>query len=396
MTTRRPWLVIELGVVAVALVIAALSSDTSYDYAAYGEQWRYILDGGNPWEFAVGDLRRFNAYGPLHVLLAYPYALASILPKVLYALSAAIATAYLLDLIRVRSIGSRVLVAALVINPPLWILYVHGGFNDALVGALIFFGVVAYDRERFATAAVLLGLATLYKFIPIFIIPFLCLRDRRVNWRFVGVLAIVLAVGFGLGYAEWGPAMWRPLEVGAGRSSSSASIFNFLRDKHSPLHWIGVSDVDFSSTYLLALGLVTIFGAYWYLKLSVRHCVVLALSTVFLLYRANHIQFYLSLTLLLGYLVIVEYERLPKALLRRIGLFVAWLCLVTIAWKIGNRPWKQELHAVIGLPTFLVHLWMTIGLVRYALQGGDPDVVGGAGDRRAHAHELDGTDRRFE
>jgi hypothetical protein len=49
----------------------------------------------------------------------------------------------------------------------------------------------------------------------------------------------------------------------------------------------------------------------------------------------------------------------------RIGCFLGWLSVVVIAWKISNRPWKQELHAFIGLPTFLLHVWMNADLVRY-------------------------------
>ena len=93
-----------------------------------------MLTGGNPWDWAPGDRRRFNAYGPLHSLLAYPYSLSSILPKVLYALLSICATTYLVFL----ALGNHQLdeqtrgklVLFLAANPPLWILYVHGGFNE--------------------------------------------------------------------------------------------------------------------------------------------------------------------------------------------------------------------------------------------------------------------------
>ena len=120
--------------------IAYFSSNTTYDYLHYGGQWRYVLEGGNPWEYARGDLRRFNAYGPLHSLMAYPYSLSSSLPKAMYALLSMASTIGLMSLAlnrpELRGRARTVLVLFLIFDPPLWILYVYGGFNDALVGSL--------------------------------------------------------------------------------------------------------------------------------------------------------------------------------------------------------------------------------------------------------------------
>ncbi len=337
-------------VVGVAAAVAWLSPVTTYDYPAYGGIWRHILDGGNPWHHAVGDSRHFNAYGPLNVVLAYPYDLSPHLPKLIFALASVSASLYLAS----RARGRPVVVAYLLLAPPLWILYVHAGFNDALLGALLLFGAVAYDRERFVTSAVLIALAILFKFTPIFVVPFLCLPRRRVQWTFGLTLGACLAVGFGVAYLLWGEAIADPIRFGMQRPSSSASIFNFL-DEH------GIANLDFLGVYLIVASLVVVF----LLDLAPRHAVVLGLSFVLLWYKAAHLQFYFSLSLLLVYLAIVE--PLPAALVRAIAGFLIWWCAVVVAWKLGDRAWKQHLHAWIGLPTFVVHAWLNVALTRHAV-----------------------------
>jgi len=364
--SRTNTLVLYVGLIVVASCVALRSSDTTYDYRHYGGQWQHVLDGGNPWEYARGDLRRFNSYGPLHALMAWPYAVSSLLPKLVYALASIAATIYLVS----RATSHRAIVLFLVLNPPLWILYVHGGFNDALIGALFLFGIVAFDRGRFALSAVLLGLAILYKFTPIFIVPFLCLHRRRVRWAFAAPLAGTLGLGFGAAYVTWGASLLDPVRVGASRPSSSASIFNFL-DEH-------LGNVDFLSIYVLAGALLAIFACYVIYDLEVRHCVVLALSCAFLFYRANHLQFYVSLTLLSVYLVIEEHRRIQAiapALLRSLGAFLVWLCVVVTVWKICDREGKQVLHRWIGLPTFLLHLGMNVALVVYMVRNRRPEAL---------------------
>ncbi len=372
--SRDRVLVLYVVLVVAAVGIAVFSSATTYDYENYGGQWRHVLTGANPWDYARGDMRRFNAYGPLHSLLAYPYSWSSHLPKVVYALASILATIYLISLaIDERRLDQRTratIVLFLVANPALWILYVHGGFNDALVGSLFLFGAIAYDRERYVLSASALGLAILYKFTPIFVVPFLCIRRRRPNWGFAVPLAIILVLGFGLAYLKWGAELAAPIQVGMHRHSTSASIFAFFRQKYSPLHYLGIADIDFLSMYLLVLSWLALLVCHLVFDLSARRNVVLVMSTIFLFYKVAHIQFYFSLVLLLVYLVIEEYQEIrdrSPALLRSIGIFLLWLCCVVAAWKIPSRAWKQQLHAVIGLPTFALHLWMNIALAGYVL-----------------------------
>jgi uncharacterized membrane protein len=155
---------------------------------------------------------------PLHALLAYPYDVSSNLPKVIYALLAVSATIYLTasirDQSRLSSREGRARLESIAVDP-----LRPRGFNDALVGSLFLAGIIAYDREHWIASSLFLGLAILYKFVPIFVVPFLCFRDRRIHWRFVGSLTVVLSLGFGVAYLEWGASLLRPFEVGAGRPS---------------------------------------------------------------------------------------------------------------------------------------------------------------------------------
>ena len=86
----------------------------------------------------------------------------------------------------------------LLYNPIIWIMFVINGCNDGLVGFLFLFGIVYYDKGRYIFSALLLSIAILYKYIPLFILPVLFINNRKINWKFSLSSMTFLVFGFGL------------------------------------------------------------------------------------------------------------------------------------------------------------------------------------------------------
>ncbi len=370
--TKRNILVTCIVISIIAVFIVFISPGMG-DYRAYQDQWQFFLDGGNPWNFGIANSRDFNAYGPLHNIMAYFYAVNPKFPKFIQVLSALLATFYLLRLAgnsNLENIDKLKLEIFLILNPLLWIFFIYLGFHDALIGSLFLFGIVAYDNKRFITSSLLLGAVTLYKFIPIFILPFLCLKSRKLNWRFSLSIFAFLTLGFGISYWTWGKRIFDPILFGAKRVSQSASIFRIIRGEFKPLHFLGIDNLDYLSIYLVLFSLFVIFAFYLVYKIELRQVIILSISFVLLFYKINHIQFYFSLMLLLVYFLIKEYKiikELSPNLLTCIKCFLLWLSFLVVMWACAGAR-REFFHSIIGLPTFIIHLWMNIALIVFIVR----------------------------
>ncbi|NJM16163.1 MAG: hypothetical protein HC896_13005 [Bacteroidales bacterium] len=70
-------------------ILLAVILKNRYDYRDYERQWQFFINGGNPWDYGS------NAYGPLHNLMAFLHLANAKLPRLIFTLSAFIASLFL-------------------------------------------------------------------------------------------------------------------------------------------------------------------------------------------------------------------------------------------------------------------------------------------------------------
>ena len=204
---------------------AAYWTGARHDYFHYMAQWDLILSGGEPWSTN-------NTYGPAHNLLAVPFALHHMLPKMIFVFAWQVSSWSLLRQLTRRGINIPWMIfwlAALPFNPLFWSFGVVYGSMDALVATLCLSALALRQGDRHSAAAFTLALAVLLKIYPIVFAPFLALDGRRINWRFLTTFAALMAAGLALSFIAWGEATFHSITYNSDRGSKLFSIFRFLR-----------------------------------------------------------------------------------------------------------------------------------------------------------------------
>jgi len=302
------------GASAVAVLGTTLALGAQHDHAEYLVQWGAFLGGGDP----------SNAYGPVHNLFAWPFAVWALLPKLLFALCA-IGTSWLL--IRRRAAGLTddsmhwgVVLAAFLLNPlVIGTTYVQGQ-NDIVSAFMIMLAFVARNRGRPGVAGMFIGIAAAQKFYPLAFAGFLMLDGKReVNLR-VGLTAVGTFVAAMLtSYLAWGPSAFAPFAFGAGRDAKILSIYRFLSCHPALVGGERPLTVLLDTNTWVVLGvaaaaLVTLhlIGASWRTASALGFLMVLAA------YKVGHPQFYVTWLVPFAWLLVddsaPDHRRLAAAL----------------------------------------------------------------------------------
>ena len=352
----------QLFLILVAIVIIALTKNT-FDYEEYEKQWMHILEGGNPWEAWS------NVYGPAHNLMAFVYAIHHKLPRLIFGLGSLLISLYLYRRIQDNpSIDSKNKTSLLLLayfNPIIWIFLVVNGCNDGLIGLLFITSILYYGREKFLLAALLLSIATLYKYIPIYILPFLFISSNRINWKFALSFSLITVLGMLIAYLSWGETLFNPIRYNSHRLSKILSIFRFLRGEYSPFQMVGLENLDFLSTYLLIIAGLGLFALHLWYKMHWYHGVLLAMLSLHLFYMVGHFQYYIIILLLFLFYLNKDWNQIKTLypdLLRYIWLFIGWICFATILYAATEGFYRhfEFIREIIGLPSFIINgllLW---------------------------------------
>lgn len=359
----------------VAAMVAAFWIGARHDYAAYMTQWDLILSGGDPWSTS-------NTYGPAYNLLAGPFALHPMLPKLIFVFSWQISSWYLMYQLTRRGVALRWLIfwfAALPFNPLFWSFGVVYGSVDSLVAALCLAALALRQADRHSVAAIMLALVVLMKIYPIVFAPFLALEGRRVNWQFLTTFVILVAVGLTLSLLIWGESTFHSITYNSDRQSKMLSIFRFLRGGAVP--W--VDDADHLSLPSMVIGGGLIFALAWKWRLPVVSGALAGILVTLLLYKVGHQQFFLVVPLVAG---LWYAYRLPHSDKLLSGAFV--LCLIWTAFMgalyLATHYYAREevagefvrvgvglagqwgfLRDFVGLPTFVILLAILAAVMRY-------------------------------
>jgi hypothetical protein len=350
--------------IAAASVVAAFTLPPVQDFKEYLLQWQQAMAGANPWLCPDGTWNG-NAYGPLHLLLAPAAALSPTLPRLVYSLCWPVIAALLLRAPLAQfSTERRALVLFGILAPFLWIEALIFAHMDVLIAALSLASVVLLAGEWSLMAGVLLGMATAIKLYPLALLPFMAIRHRRPDLRFVAAFSVAAILPFVVAGIIWGPSAFLPFRIAVARPAEAMSIFEFLRGPASPFSLAGHPlNLDRWSLPILMLG-----GAIWFAIVQWRRvdwpeATVGAMAVVLALYKVGHSQFHLPLVALVLWLA--STGRAGRRLGRMILAYLVFLSIDALAFPLlgAFRGRWLFIRWVIGLPTFLLLAGLLIALI---------------------------------
>ena len=357
----------------VTAIVASFLVGARHDYAAYMAQWELILAGGDPWSTS-------NTYGPAYNMLAGPFGLHPILPKVIFVFAWQVSSWYLVHQLVRRGIDLPWLIfwfTALPFNPIFWTFGVVYGSVDSLVAALCLSALAWRQAERHSAAAFALALAVLLKIYPIVFAPFLALDGRKINWRFLTTFVVLMVAGLALSFLVWGESTFHSITYNSGRGSKILSIFRFLRGDASPLKgW--VENVDHLSLPAMAFGGGLVLALAWKWRLPPVSGALAGILVTLLLYKVGHQQFFLVIPLAVGLWYSHRRPYCDRFLSIAMVTCLVWLAFVSVLYLLthtynyytgagvtGMAGRWAYLRDWVGLPSFVILVSMLATLLRY-------------------------------
>jgi len=347
-----------------AIVYAALHS-VIQDYLAFAHIWEIILEGGDPWlATPITNKYGVNAYGPVFNLFAVPYYFNEKLPRIIWVLFWFGAGWFLIC----RSFGSReltdrrkfILSALVILSPLLWIQTVYYGQFDVVVAALSLFAIDAKLRNKSIIAGCLICVAAALKYYPLALVPFIFLRRRKPDYKFLASFCILGFAIYGTTYLIWGGSFRLALETASYRYSKLLSIFQFLRGEYSPLKLFGgVDNLDRFSVPLLALAGAGVFLHYFIRKMDLVTGSILAMTATFALYKVGHPQFHILVYFLLIYWIIGR-SVLPRNATIAVIIYIGFMNLFVVTAVLTNGfagRWGF-IRQICGLPAFIIFTYL--------------------------------------
>jgi hypothetical protein len=275
------------------------------DYANYVYEWSGVLDG-HPW-----GIRGFNAYGPLFNALAPLAWVNPLANKLLFAFTYLVCLIWLLKAI---APGPKLValswswIGLWLLNPFPWVNIVYFGYFDVLVAVACVAAVHSLLRSKDGLSGIYLGLGILLKFMPVVLLPFLVLSERRFHFRVLIYCAGVVILGFAIGVLLWGAATFLPLTFAASRTPQwLISIY----ERNSPLRllWDAPNLVWLEKPFLLIAGL-SLFAWCLRCKTGIALSTVLAVSVTLIFYRSGRINYQMVLLCLSLYWVASKWDQL--------------------------------------------------------------------------------------
>ena len=345
-------------------IFLLLILNNRYDYLEYEKQWQFVLDGGIPWDFGS------NAYGPFHAVMAFFYDLHPKLPRIIFSLASIAASLFLITKLRDSPIIPKYkhrLYFLLLYNPIIWIMFVINGCNDGLVGCLFIFGVILYDKRRFISSALLLAIAIVYKFIPLFILPVLCLNNRKINWQFTFSIIFFLFLGFGGSYYLWGEKMLNPIIYNSGREAKILSIFRYLDGHYSFLNLFEIGSINFLSIYFVVGSVLGIFLAQLLFQWHWIKSLIATLLCVHIFYLVGHFQFHISIYFLMIYFWYKFGNEENTNQFHLIHFCLCWIAGTTLLYGVTEGFYRHFaiIREFIGLPHFIILSMTLISIISF-------------------------------
>ncbi len=285
---RRPWstpLVIGCSFFAIALL--TILGGIRHDYVSYLAQWTTINAGSSPWS------DNSNTYFPLHAFLAPLAAIHPLLIKCIFAVFtfATILYSALGPVVAKEELtreGKLAIFIGIALSPYTITIVYWYGLNDALTGSLMLLATILATRKGTnpkteILAGCLIGLGACLKIYPLLVAPFFLVRERRIQWSFLGGCAATLLITFAASFGLWGESTFDPFVKAGTRGATFLSPFNAL-------HQLNIDATNYS-TFLMLLALAAWFSYYLIRKTDFPTTMVMGLAAALFFYRVGHIQF---------------------------------------------------------------------------------------------------------
>jgi hypothetical protein len=303
---------VAMAIWSVLMLAVAVKGGIQHDHSCYLMQWRLVLDRADPWSTD-------NAYGPLHNLLAFFLPLSQICPKLII-VTALLLTNLMLFYQLAMAKGIAGIGNIYVITVPTNLLVIIMGFvyglNDALVAAFIIAAIITRYHDRILLSGIFLGLATLLKFYPIFLVPLFALDDGRFKLGILFWAAVVVTLGFLAAFFIWGEAFLSPIFFGVSRHPKLLSVLSALTFYPSLIGGQNVLDFLIRTNSVFVIGVAFLstvisfkFRVHW-LEAS-----VVGLLMILTAYKTGHQQFYIPWLFLVAALPLAETDS-AKSLIR--------------------------------------------------------------------------------
>ncbi len=257
-------------------------------------------------------------------------------------------------------------------NPFPWVEIALFGHFDILVGVACVAAVHARERGRDVRAGLSLAAGVLLKYIPIVLLPFLALDDGRVRRRLLWVAVTATAPGDGpelqlLGFFD----LASPVPRGRSRVLPAVDL-PVPAGSRSPLHWLGLTDLDSWSTPIMALALFVAWSWCRRRRPDVASSAVLAVLTTLLFYKVGFPQYQMVLFAIASYWACRDWEVLEAnpPLRVALGVYFGWIALFNVFYlymggkiPISLGTWGL-VDDTVGLPTFVLGCELLACLVR--------------------------------
>jgi len=305
---------LALIIFAAVLFAACILIGPRGDYIAYIKEWRYVLDGANPWQMVPvnNDLNQtfaaYNVYGPLFNLLSLPILVTPLANKLLFAFVYVVCVVWLVKDFE-RDQGpiplSWTVIIFWLLNPFPWVELAYYGHFDVLIGAACVVAVHLKLRSKDVLSGVSLAIGILLKFMPIVILPFLVFDRREFSYRLLGSCAALVTGVFLLSFFVWGTPTFEPIAVALSRAPG-ASIYEFLPTDGLP---DGFGWGWLEKSLGLAVGLI-VFSWSTVGRIGTALSACLAILVAVLFYRLGYTNYEMVLFLLISYWAVSEWTQL--------------------------------------------------------------------------------------
>jgi hypothetical protein len=311
-----------LNVFSAAFLALTVLSWIRGDYRDYLDEWVTVLAGRIPW------LNPLNAYGPLFNVLAPLVWVNPLANKLLFAFSYLVYVVWLIKDFAPR----RGLVGFpwpwlvfWLLNPFPWVEIAYFGYFDVLVALACVAAVHNLIGSKDGTSGTYLAFGILLKYMPIVILPFLALSERRIHFRLLSFCFAVIIFSFVVSVLIWGTSTFLPLTFAATRDPDW-SIYDVLASSQSP------RGLDWLEKPLLVIAGLGIFA--WCMRRRTEPAVSAALAVLvtLLFYRLGYINYQMVLFVLISYWVVAEWRQFEKysALIALLAGYFALLAIMEL------------------------------------------------------------------
>ena len=277
--------------------------DARHDYALYILTWKAFLNGDS--------YIPYNTYGPLHLVLSYLFQLHYLLPKIIFGIFFLYLNYFLFKNILDKNEKELVLYFFLTIPCNFLIISIvfFYGIIDSIVSFFVIFSIIFKLKKNYYLSSLFLVIATLIKIYPILFLPFLILEKDRINIKILitSILTIIFSLSiFSIFYGI--NTIFEPFIFGGSREAKFASIIASLKIDLSNNYIILI--LEKYNFFVVVVSLFSIFLYCYFKKINWLISIILSYLIILITYKVGHLQFYLGLVVISGFLLSLDKKYL--------------------------------------------------------------------------------------